>query len=62
MSLGLPRKCDLCRLHGVKVFAAQYSEQIVDVCGLCHRRIRRQTVKPRRRELPGQLKFRFMDQ
>jgi hypothetical protein len=62
MSPEPPPKCDLCRVHAVKVFAAQYGEQIVDVCGRCHRRIRRQTTKPKRRDLPGQLKFSFMEE
>lgn len=62
MSFRPPRKYDPWWLQPVKVFVALFDKQIVDVRGRCHRRIRQHTLNPRWRDLPGQLKSRFMDQ
>ena len=53
--------CDLCRLRPVKAYCVAYGRLIVDICGRCHRKIVA-TKRRKRRDLPGQQLFRFVDE
>ncbi len=55
-------KCEKCSRYPVKVFRVQVGESVIDVCGRCLQQIAKDKKKAKRRDLPGQTRFMFMDE
>ena len=62
MTLQKPPKCERCHKYPMKVFCVWCNESVLDVCGRCLQQIAQDKKKARRRDLPGQTQFTFMDE
>ena len=61
MSLQRPPKCERCHRYPVKVFCVRCGDSVLDLCGRCLQQIAQNKKKEKRRDLPGQTLFKFMD-